>query len=128
MRLLSTSYAVLLLASNPPRSRWASVAPRASTLAMLARRRARRSGPKLPPRVMQRVPSGVPEIAQTHPERYDELLQAKTAALESMLGAAAGEEVLPPTEVFESAPAVSYEEAFRRKDEKLRKENMVVLE
>ena len=31
-------------------------------------------------------------------------------------------------EVFESAPAISYEEAFRRKDKKLRKENMVVLE
>ena len=31
-------------------------------------------------------------------------------------------------EVFESEPAMSYAEAFRRKDEKLRKENMVVLE
>lgn len=31
-------------------------------------------------------------------------------------------------EVFESAPAISYEEAFRRKDQRLRREKMVVLE
>ena len=31
-------------------------------------------------------------------------------------------------EVFESETAVSYEEAFKRKDEKLRRENTVVLE
>ena len=38
------------------------------------RRSRRPKGPRPPPRVLQRVDGGVPEIARCDPERYDELL------------------------------------------------------
>ena len=55
------------------------------------RRRKKVDGPPRAPRVMQRVDNGVPEIAQTHPEQYEELLERKLGTLKSLLAAAAGD-------------------------------------
>ena len=67
------------------------------------RRRGRKpAGPKPPPRTMRRVPSGVPEVAQVHPEQYEELLTGKVGMLASLLKTATGEETLPEVEIFES--------------------------
>lgn len=67
------------------------------------RRGKKMDGPPPPPRVMQRVESGVPAVAQTHPEKYEELLNSKLATLRSLLQAATGDTELPEVEVHESA-------------------------
>ena len=76
------------------------------------RARAARQGlPPRPKRELQRTPGGVPEIAQCHPERYDELLRDKVAALREQLeeavrqGESSGDAPLPAIEVFESPPS-----------------------
>ena len=51
---------------------------------------------------MQRVESGVPAVAETRPEKYDDLLNSKVATLRSLLQTATSD-TLPEVEVHESA-------------------------
>ncbi|KAH8047806.1 S-adenosylmethionine-dependent tRNA (m5U54) methyltransferase [Aureococcus anophagefferens] len=79
--------------------RWSLALVRVACLSG-GRRSRKPRGPRPPPRVLQRVDGGVPEIARCHPERYESLLAAKVASLEAAV--AARRRAPPAAEVFES--------------------------
>ena len=89
-----------MLAHYTPLLRWSLALVRVACLSG-GRRSRKPRGPRPPPRVLQRVDGGVPEIARCHPERYESLLAAKVASLEAAVAAAAGGAPLD-AEVFES--------------------------